>query len=302
MLQTKIQFRKAMEKSNWKQKCDFLRKIPLETVLINHGAEQDIRDRQKWHTVQGTISITGDKFYNWQCCYGGGGAIDLVMHLKQCCFANATAYLAAIIPCQVDTTSGSLSNTMVEKLGCTANKKLLLPMKKESNLTRITSYLIKQRCLPSRLIYSAIESGIIYADSKANAVFLMRGRQNNVVGAELRGTTPQKWRGLAPGSDKQKGAFYVGSVACRKVSLCESAIDALSYVALYPNTLAISTAGAFSHLLWIDNFVKNGFCVTCAFDNDTTGNQMADKLTLQYPGLKRNRPQRHDWNDVLTGK
>jgi hypothetical protein len=59
-----------------------LRQIPLPAVLRACGARPERYDKAKWHTAQGTISITGMKFMNWNQNRGGGGAIDLAMHLN----------------------------------------------------------------------------------------------------------------------------------------------------------------------------------------------------------------------------
>jgi hypothetical protein len=284
---------KNQHKSNWINKCQNFRAIPLETVLLHDGAKQDIHDKKKWHTIQGAISITGTKFFNWKYNFGGGGAIDLVMHLKECDFSAAIAYLCIFTPNQPQW------NHCPPVRDFPTCKKLLLPAKNNTQLTRVASYLIKHRKLPEHLIYQTIESGIIYADPKANVVFLMRGKGNAVVGAELRGTTHKKWRGIASGSDTQKGAFYVGSPSFKVLCICESAIDALSYFTLFPHTLVVSTAGANHRIAWINNFIQKGYRVICAFDNDDTGNHMADKMALLYPLIKRHRPEEHDWNDVL---
>ena len=61
--------------------ADRLRTLPLETVLTLRGARRDRYDRAKWHTERGPLSVTGAKFMNWHQNRGGGGAIDLVMHL-----------------------------------------------------------------------------------------------------------------------------------------------------------------------------------------------------------------------------
>jgi hypothetical protein len=61
--------------------ADRMRAVPLETVLTLRGARRDRYDRSKWHTEQGPLSVTGWKFMNWHQSRGGGGAIDLVMHL-----------------------------------------------------------------------------------------------------------------------------------------------------------------------------------------------------------------------------
>src|SRR5205823_5946845 len=87
-------------------------------------------------------------------------------------------------------------------------------------------------------------SGQLYADGRANAVFLLSGKENQPVGAELRGTGPLRWLGLAPGSRKNLGYFSLHPPGATVIILCESAIDAISCFLLYPTSWAISTAGA----------------------------------------------------------
>src|SRR5207245_8310099 len=59
-----------------------LRAIPLESVLLATGGNRDPQDKAKWHTDLGAIYVTGMKFMNWNQGRGGGGAIDLAMHLN----------------------------------------------------------------------------------------------------------------------------------------------------------------------------------------------------------------------------
>jgi hypothetical protein len=66
-----------------RQKADRLRAVPLESVLRLSGARPDRRDKNKWHTARGILSIQGAKFINWNLASGGGGAIDLVIHLHR---------------------------------------------------------------------------------------------------------------------------------------------------------------------------------------------------------------------------
>ena len=70
-----------------------LRQIPLPAVLRACGAQADRYDRQKWHTAQASLSLTGMQFMNWKRVCGGDGAIDLVMHLQDLDFPAAVAWL-----------------------------------------------------------------------------------------------------------------------------------------------------------------------------------------------------------------
>src|SRR6059058_1788705 len=74
-----------------RDRFDPLRRIPLTAVLRACGAQPDRYDKAKWHTSEGTLSVTGTKFMNWQRSQGGGGAIDLAMHLNHLAFPAAVA-------------------------------------------------------------------------------------------------------------------------------------------------------------------------------------------------------------------
>ena len=75
-----------------------LRAIPLESVLAASGAKRDHQDKAKWHTALGAISVTGMKFMNWNQGRGGGGAIDLAMHLNGLDFKAAVDWLRRQFP------------------------------------------------------------------------------------------------------------------------------------------------------------------------------------------------------------
>ena len=81
-----------------RDRANQVRGIPLESVLRLSGAQPDRYDQRKWHTAQGVISVTGAKFMNWNCGRGGGGAIDLVIHLHHLGFAQAVQWLGQSFP------------------------------------------------------------------------------------------------------------------------------------------------------------------------------------------------------------
>ena len=85
--------RRGMNFDDLRQRAAAVRAVPLETVLLFRGAVRDRRDRRKWHTEQGPLSVSGPKFMNWHRGQGGGGAIDLVMHLAGVDFRAAVAWL-----------------------------------------------------------------------------------------------------------------------------------------------------------------------------------------------------------------
>ena len=267
-----------------------LRVLPLERVLPLCGGQPDPDDRHKWRTPVGTLSVTGAKFMNWTRGAGGGGAIDLVIHLHRLDFKGAVDWLAGHFPEVLPPEPAMLPPPA---------SALRLPPPAPSQLARVSDYLIARRRLPSVLVASLIDSGTLYADAQANAVFLLRSEHHLPVGAELRGTTGAPWHGLAPGSRKDLGCFAIPVEPRPTVVLCESAIDALSCFALHPGYRCLSTAGARPDPRWLQPLLDQGCQVYCGFDTDPTGDAMAAAMITWHPRVQRLRPTQHDWNDVL---
>ena len=273
--------------------ADHLRSIPLEEVLRLSGARADRYDPAKWHTAQGVLSVRGAKFMNWSGAQGGGGAIDRVMHLHQVGFGQAVQWLGQRF--------GGGLRPPPDPLAPKAS--LRLPPPAPAQLWRVRRYLVRERGLPLALIEPLIQAGRLYADRRANAVFLLLGKENQPVGAELRGTTVRPWHGLAPGSQKDLGFVSMPALAPRAaIILVESAIDAISCCALHPHHRCISTAGARPNPRWLAGYLDQGAALYCGFDADRTGEAMARAMMALHPAIQRLRPPHHDWNDVLRAR
>ena len=275
-----------------RKKADSVRNIDLQTLLQRHGCTKDPLDKAKWHTPRGVISVNGQKFMNWTLGTSGGGAIDLVIHLQGVGFKDAVFWLC-------NNFSSTSTQQSSQKQSYPQKQTLKLPQRDDGKLLQVIHYLRDQRRIPKELIDNLIESGKLYADVRANAVFLLLGKEKRIVGAELRGTCGTKWRGMSPGSQKNQGCFYLVGTSTKKMVLCESAIDAVSCFVLHPEYTAISTSGATANPAWLQNFITKGCEIYCGFDSDRTGNMLADKMIRLYPSIKRLHPSRHDWNEVL---
>jgi hypothetical protein len=274
---------------NWRVRADRLRALPLPVVLAALGATPEPSDPAKWRTARGVLSVTGAKFINWNQGVGGGGAIDLAMHVQQLGFGQALQWLEDRFGAPAPVQPASRPTTQA----------LTLPPPTAHHWPRVERYLIQERRLPRSLLTPLVQAGIIYADARANAVFLLGNTPVTAVGAELRGITSQPWRGMAPGSRKDHGFFSVSTASADAIVLCESAIDALSCHILHPTFRCVSTSGARPAPAWLSALLRLGLPIFCGFDDDPTGDAMAQRMIHLHPSVRRLRPPAKDWNDGL---
>jgi len=300
---------------DFRRQADAVRSIPLEVVLAHWGALRDRRDKSQWRTERGPLSVTGTQFFNWHLKEGGGGAIDLVLHLSGWDVRAVVAWLGQQLgsgPAAASSTAGSTSGTCSSPsssggdAAAKTGRQLRLPVADLAQLRRLRRYLTEQRCLAASILEPLIEAGKVYADGRGNAVFLMvAGKANRPIGAELRGTGQRIWRGLAPGTRKDDGYFWIGDAGSKKIVLCESGIDAISCfqlqrTQLHPGYICISTAGVRPDLAWLRPLLDRGYDVYCGFDDDQPGEAASCQLITRHPSVQRLRPPAHDWNDALA--
>ena len=327
-----------MTRDDFRRRADIVRAIPMEVVFTSWGAVRDRRDKSRWRTPRGPLSVTGAQFYNWHACQGGGGAIDLVMHLGGWDARRAIEWLWRQLACHgagANPTANLATDPTASTTGSTLNwawsssrgapwmdeddgdptrsqhhPQLRLPAASPANLPRITCYLTEKRGLAANLLAPLINEGKLYADGRGNAIFLMvAGKPNRPIGAELRGTGNRVWRGLAPGTRRNAGYFWIGNRRSKQIVLCESAIDAISCFQLRTQLdgtplrgeyICISTAGARPDAPWLRPLLARGYDIHCGFDADEPGEAASRQLIIRHPPIQRLRPPRHDWNDALT--
>jgi len=287
-----------------RRRAAVVREMPLETVLLLRGAERDRHDKSKWHSERGPLSVTGPKFMNWHTHQGGGGAIDLVMHLAKADYRTAVAWLEGCLGVgHVAVGVPSQGTPPQDRRADGRPTSLQLPLRDDRLLDRVTEYLTRRRCLRKTLLDPLLQSGKLYADRRGNAVFvLVAGKAQRPVGAELRGTGPRVWRGMAPGTRKDCGYFWIGTQGARQIVLCESAIDAISCFQMRPERICISTSGVRANPLWLRGLIARGYEIHCGFDADDPGDTAADRMIALHPMIQRLRPPAHDWNDALTSR
>ncbi len=284
-----------------------MRDLPLKDVAYELGLEPDPKDQHKWLGEHHTINITGSKFYDWFEMKGGGGAIDLVMHVNQCDYKQSLAWLSdrfgesAAIDSVTEKTREIIQTEPVPEF--------TPPVPELDKWQAVRKYLTRNRKLPSGLVDRLYERGLIYADNNQNAVFIRRSLdESKITGASLRGTVGEdnKFKGLAKGSKRQEGWFHFtkgeqSSDPVRRVVLVESPIDAMSLAVLErtdsKKTLYLSTDGAGGIPT---EYLKEVGEVVVAFDRDRSGKEMAARIKSQLPNAVVKTPSSVDWNRDLV--
>jgi len=297
--------RLATTAANLRAVADQVRDIPLVEVLERFGYERDKADpKHNWTGEKGRISTDrkGEpKFFNHDLDHGGGGAIDLAMHLGGWDFKTATAWLAGEFGAGA-AVGAAMSRAAAEAKAAAAEPAPALPVPKPSQsaakIERVRKYLTDERKLAPALVAWALEKGMIYADDHANACFHLTGG-----GVELRGTGEKPFHGVRG----EKGVFQVMTRENpTRTVYVESAIDALSYWELHradrEPTLIVSVTGAAKAALQdhARGEIEKGRRVVAGFDNDVAGNRFAEQLREVAPDAEVDRPRYgKDWNDAL---
>jgi 5S rRNA maturation endonuclease (ribonuclease M5) len=186
----------------------------------------------------------------------------------------------------------------------------MTPTVDESKWLLVKTYLTRERRLPSSLVDNLHKQGLVYADSKQNAVFIRRSLdEQTITGASLRGTAgdDNTFKGLAQGSKRSAGWFHFqiggqSSDPIQRAVLVESPIDAMSFAVLdrtdSRKTIYLSTDGTGSVPLEFLRTLPNKL-VIIAYDNDQPGNLMAQRVMEQLPNAVRRSPKATDWNEEL---
>ncbi|WP_414528452.1 MobV family relaxase [Nodularia chucula] len=306
------------EKIVWNQQAEQLRDLPLEDVAWQLGLDRDHKQPEKWRGQGNNMNINGSKFYDFHPSEerGGGGAIDLVMHVNQCNYRQAIAWLydgfgerglqRAVI--------AQAQKIATEIAQFEPRPQFVPPAPDNQQWHKVENYLTQKRELLPSFIQAVHEQGLIYADEQQNAVFLMRNLDGETTGAFLRGTQGEdnSFKGYAKRTKRTDGWFHLklggepnGEI--EKVVLCKSPIEAMSFATLemevqqgIPKTRTMYMA-VDSHKSLPVEFLQTVPVVEVAYDNDDLGNETARMIMeqLHHDHAMRVKPKGKDWNDTL---
>jgi Plasmid recombination enzyme/Protein of unknown function (DUF3991)/Toprim-like len=295
-----------------------LRDLPLEDVAWELGLDCDRTQPGKWRGHGHIINIDGSKFYDFAPGEqkGGGGAIDLVMHVNNCNrrqavvwlherFGEAGAERAAIAKAKTVTS---------EIIQLEPRPKFTPPVEDKTKWSSVSNYLSQKRGIPENFVEVLHKRGLVYADDQQNAVFVMRnlGDLPQAQGAFLRGTRGENntFLGYEKGTKRREGWFYFHlggqpTDPAERLVLLKSPIDAVSFAMLEYQRLGDVPPNRTLYMA-VDNpkslpveQLQNIPNVQVAFDSDDAGNAAARVVKELLPQSKRLKCKASDWNQQL---
>lgn len=300
---------------NFRKQAENYRDLPLEDVCWHLGLLEDFYGQNRWKGHGHIIQIRDNLFYDFapEFSKGGKGAINLVIHVAQCRFQHALAWLhnrfgeqlmsravaAQLRESAIDEAKNIIFSEKIDSF--------IPPFLEEKNWWAVKKYLVKTRCLPKNWIEGLHQAALVYSDSRNNAVFIMRSLENQTIqGAYLRGTCGNEdnsFKAYAQGTVRDKGHFYFrqgdNDGEPGKAILCKSPIDAMSLAIYQPateNTIYIVVDNLRSiPFAYLDRFQS----VVCAFENSVSGQQLYQDVKLHIPSAIKLTPPGNDWNDAL---
>jgi hypothetical protein len=291
----------------WQEKyaqlVDPLRSVSLEQVAAALCLESDDKPRPTWRHQGHQIRINGSQFYDWDETQmkGGGGAIDLVMHVLRSDFKTAVAWLAD----RFGETAGQLAGRYHAQMLAEAAEKpeFAAPDKAPEQWAAVRADFVSQQ-LPGALIDQLHEQGLLYADARGAAIFLQRDLVTRSVTGAYR-LSGDGSGGTMLGSDLTKGRFYwlrggVATDAVQQVVVGQTPIDVLALGLMEPmpkvRTMYLSADGVLP-LGYLRGFAAKR--VRVAMNRDALGERLVQESREGLPQVKQMQPEGVDWVENL---
>ena len=210
-----------------------LRVISLPEVALKLGMQPSTFDANRWSNLEHSIVLTGPQFRRVGEESKGCGAIDLVMQVKGASVSESLVWLERQLG------AGTARATAIEQVDAAVAEveatQFIPPVQSEGQWPALRERLRKQTYLPSPLIDSLHEQGLLYADVQGHAVFIERDAKGDAAGA-IQGDVKGEFRRLERSGDD--AAFYVVIPDSKpmerpdRVVITDSPIEALAKLTL----------------------------------------------------------------------
>ncbi|MHC5761351.1 MobV family relaxase [Nostoc sp.] len=262
------------------------------------------RKGNEWVGGNHIINIDGSKFSD--LAPGSNSAIDLVKHVNQCNQTTAIAWLGERFG-EVGAKRAAIAHAQkvaADIIQTQPVPQFTPPIEDKKQWQQVEHYLTQKRGIPSDCVQMLHNQGLVYADSKANVVFVMRDLNGKTKGAFLEGTA-NTFSGYELGTVRRDSWFYftLGKKPSEQTStvvLSDSPIDAISVAMLeyqvkgIPENRTVYMAADDTSNLPVER-LRNVPCVQVAFSQPTVARAVKELL----PHSTQLKCESRDWNTQL---
>lgn len=254
----------------------------------SHGYDCESKGRDVHIKGFGGLYITDDKkYYCFSKQSGGYGLISCLRDTFDMTFLDAVKEILGEEPDAVveNKKENEREKTFVLEPQQVQVKKEFVQPERAENDKRVFAYLTKQRGIAPDIIKSLIDKGLLYQDTKGNAVFIHKDNNGKAIGAALQGTTSDvRFKGMASGSS---GALRYDKGKVKAAYVFEAPIDMMSYMQLHPeldNCCFVAMSGLKHSVVY--SLSEQGFKIISCVDNDKAGKEFNYRLYEQNIGLQ----------------
>ena len=266
------------------------------------------RKGNEWVGRNHIINIDGSKFTDFGngSSLGGNSAIDLVKYVNQCNQTTAIAWIGERFG-EVGAKRAAIAHAQkvaADIIQTQPVPQFTPPIEDKKQWQQVEHYLTQKRGIPSDCIQMLHNQGLVYADSKANVVFVMRDLDGKAKGAFLEGTA-NTFSGYELGTVRRDSWFYftLGKKPSEQTStvvLSFSPIDAISVAMLeyqvkgIPENRTVYMAADDTSNLPVER-LRNVTHVQVAFSQSTAARAVKELL----PHSTQLKCESGDWNMQL---
>ncbi len=266
------------------------------------------RKGNEWVGGNHIINIDGSKFSGLApgSNFEGNHAIDLVKHVNQCNQVQAIAWIGERFG-EVGAKRAAMAHAQkvtADIIQTQPAPQFTPPVEDKANWSGVEHYLTQKRGIPSDCVQMLHNQGLVYADSKANVVFVMRDLNGKTKGAFLEGAV-NNFSGYELGTVRRDSWFYftLGKKPNEQTStvvLSFSPIDAISVAMLeyqvkgIPENRTVYMAADDTSNLPVER-LRNVPCVQVTFSQPTVARAVKELL----PHSTQLKCESRDWNTQL---
>ena len=244
------------------------------------------------------INEERNSWYNHYTSVGGNNSVNCLTDIMGLAFKDAVNELASEV---VSVNPPQYFQRYDKEIKKNENVELKMP-EKNGDEKKVFAYFSQTRKIPAVIISNLIKSGLLYQDTRGNAVFVRKDTDGNVGGGEVHGTNSYKRYKQEIDGKCKAFSFKVGENP-DKVFVFESAIDLISFYTIYgkqrlENSILVSMGGLKPSVL--TDFKNQNMKIYGCVDNQKEAKDFCVRNDIEAYMNPLERQGVKDWNDLVV--